>query len=418
MTQATTTAPESRRIALTLAASQAVVGACAPVAISMGGLAGSYLLGPDKSLATAPVTGFNVGVMLGAVLAAALARAFGRRNAFLAGTCVSATGGAVAALGLFASSFWLFGLGMLVIGSGNAFVQQYRFAAADNAPQDFKANSISWVLCGGVFAAVIGPQTVIYTREYFAPVSYAGAFAAILGLAAVGALILSFLRLPRDVPVVHEAGSDMAERPWSEILAQPRLLVAFLCAVASYSLMSFIMTGAPLAMVGHELGTDNAVQGIQWHVMAMFGPSFVTGRLIARFGKERVVATGLVLLVCCAVVALSGLHLWQFWLALILLGVGWNFGFIGATAMLAETYRASEKNKVQGLHDFLLFGTVALASLMSGQIYNAYGWAMLNWIVFPIALVCLAALGVLSLRRRRRAALATRPGGRDRAVHL
>lgn len=396
--------PDARRNALILATAQAVVGSSAPIAISVGALGGNYLLGPDKSLATAPVTGFSVGVALGALLAAAISRALGRRNGLISGTGISATGGMVAALGLFDASFWLFTLGMVLIGCGNAFVQQYRFAAADNAPPALKARAISWVLVGGVFAAVIGPQTVIHTGDFFAPVPFAGAFLALVGLAALGAVVLAFLRLPRDEPAAQAARQERPERPLSAILAQPRLLVAFLCAVATYALMSFVMTGAPLAMVGCGFATDQAVTGIQWHSIAMFGPSFFTGGLIARFGKERIVATGLVLLLACACVALSGIELWQFWLALILLGVGWNFGFIGATAMLTETYTPAEKNKVQGLHDFLLFGTVAFASLMSGQVYNASGWSMLNWIVFPIALVCLVALGGLTLAERRRTA--------------
>ncbi len=178
----------------------------------------------------------------------------------------------------------------------------------------------------------------------------------------------------------------------SEIVAQPRFIVALLCAVGSYCLMSFVMTGAPLAMVGCGFSPDEATLGISWHVMAMFGPSFFTGRLIARFGKERIVTFGLLLLIGCALVALSGIALWQFWTSLILLGLGWNFGFIGATAMVAETYADSEKGKVQGFHDFVLFGSVAFASLMSGKVYNAWGWDMLNWVIFPVVLACLAAL--------------------------
>ncbi|TIY08407.1 MAG: MFS transporter, partial [Mesorhizobium sp.] len=186
-------------------------------------------------------------------------------------------------------------------------------------------------------------------------------------------------------------------RPLSEIVTRPRFVAALFCAVGSYALMSFVMTGAPLAMVGCGLSTDDATLGISWHVMAMFAPSFFTGSLIYRFGAERIVATGLVLLVGCAVVALSGLALWQFWTALILLGLGWNFGFIGATAMVADSYRPSEKGKVQGFHDFVLFGSVAFASLMSGTVYNAWGWEMLNWIVFPVTVLCFVALGVLKM---------------------
>jgi MFS family permease len=178
--------------------------------------------------------------------------------------------------------------------------------------------------------------------------------------------------------------------------------VALLCSVGTFALMSFVMTGAPLAMVGCGFSTDEATLGISWHVMAMFAPSFFTGRLIHRFGAETIVATGLALLVGCALIALSGIALWQFWSALILLGLGWNFGFIGATAMVADTYRPSEKGKVQGIHDLVLFSSVAFASLMSGAVYNAYGWDMLNWVVFPIVAVCLGAL-VMHIFSRSRA---------------
>jgi MFS family permease len=174
--------------------------------------------------------------------------------------------------------------------------------------------------------------------------------------------------------------------------------------VASYGLMSFVMTGAPLAMVGCGFGTDEAVTGIQWHVMAMFGPSFFTGRLIARFGKETIVATGLVLLLACAAVALSGIELWQFWLALILLGIGWNFGFIGATAIVASSYRPHEADKVQGFHDIILFGAVALASFSSGKVFNAYGWQTINLVFWPITGVSLVLVLLLLVRSRRAAA--------------
>ncbi|PSM17040.1 MFS transporter [Nitratireductor sp. StC3] len=394
-------AREARRTALILAASNAIVGAAAPVSISIGGLAGHYLLGADKSLATAPVTAYTVGVALGALPLAWLVRRFGQRNGFLSGTLATASGGALATFALFRGDFWLFSLGLLIIGIGGASVQQYRFAAADNAPAQFKARAISTVLAGGVVMAIVGPQVVIFTRNLFAPVMFAGSFAAVIGLAALGAVILSFLRL-HDRQAVASAKMDAPVRPLGTIFSQPRFIVALVCAVGSYALMTFVMTGAPLAMVGCGFSPDEAALGISWHVMAMFAPSFFTGRLIARFGKEAIVATGLILLVGCAVVALSGIALWQFWSALILLGVGWNFGFIGATAMVSETYTDAEKGKVQGVHDFLLFGSVAFASLMSGQVYNAWGWDMLNWIIFPVVFVCIAALVVLGLSARRK----------------
>lgn len=393
---------EARRTALILAASQAIIGSAAPIAISMGALAGQYLLGADKSLATAPITGFNLGVALGALPAAAIIRGMGQRGGFMTGTVVTAVGGLIATFALFHGSFWLFAFGLLTIGVGGAFVQQFRFAAADNAPPGFKARAISFVLAGGIVTAVLGPQIVIFTRELFAPVMFAGSFASILPLAAVGAIILSFLRLP-----VKATGKvdivDGDARPLVEIVTKPRFVAALFCAVGSYALMSFVMTGAPLAMVGCGLSENDATLGISWHVMAMFAPSFFTGSLIHRFGAERIVATGLVLLIGCAIVALSGLALWQFWTSLILLGLGWNFGFIGATAMVSASYRPSEKGKVQGFHDFVLFGSVACASLMSGMVYNAWGWEMLNWMIFPVAILCFAALGALKVTGLRKA---------------
>ncbi|CAN7699767.1 MFS transporter [Mesorhizobium sp. LjNodule214] len=393
---------EARRTAFILAAAQAIIGSAAPIAISVGGLAGQYLLAADKSLATAPITGFNVGVALGALPAAAIIRSLGQRGGFMTGTIITALGGLVATLALFHPNFWLFAFGLLVIGIGGAFVKQFRFAAADNAPSEFKARAISFVLAGGIVTAILGPQIVIFTRELFAPVMFAGSFASILVLAAVGAIILSFLRIPSRAAGKTEV-ADSDARPLSEIVTRPRFVAALFCAVGSYALMSFVMTGAPLAMVGCGLSTDDAMLGISWHVMAMFAPSFFTGSLIHRFGAERIVAAGLILLVACAVVALSGLALWQFWTALILLGLGWNFGFIGATAMVADSYRPSEKGKVQGFHDFVLFGSVAFASLMSGAVYNAWGWEMLNWIVFPVTALCFVALGALKLTGLRRA---------------
>ena len=385
----------ARRATFILAGSQAVVGSAAPIAFALGALSGHYLLAEDKSLATLPVTGFTVGMALGAVPAAALIKRIGYRLGFQSGTAVTALGGVVSALGLLGFSFWLFVAGMLVLGIGGAFVQQVRFAAADYAPPAFKARAISLVMAGGVVTAILGPQIVIFTRDLFAPVMFAGSFAAIVGLAALGAAILLFLPARKSGAAVV-SGLDEAARPLGEIMRQPRFVVGLACGIGAYALMSFVMTGAPLAMVGCGFTPDEATLGISWHVMAMFAPSFFTGRLIARFGAEAVVAFGLALLVACAVVALSGIQLWQFWTALVLLGIGWNFGFIGTTAIIAETYRPSEQGKVLGVHDFILFATVALASFMSGVVYDKWGWETLNWATFPVVLLCLA--GLVSLR--------------------
>jgi MFS family permease len=399
-----TSTRDARRTAIVLAAAQAIVGSAAPIAISVGGLAGYYLLDADKSLATAPVTGFTIGVALGAIPTALVLKRLGHRLGFMTGTGMTAIGGVLATFALFAQDFWLFAAALALIGVGNAFVQQFRFAAAEAAPSQFKAKAISFVLAGGVLTAIIGPQIVIFTRELMAPVMFAGTFASVLGIAAVGALILS--ALPRSRPEIRAASvSTMPARPLGEIVRQPKYAIGLLCGVGAYALMSFVMTGAPLAMVGCGFSTDQAMLGISWHVMAMYAPSFFTGKLIDRFGKETIVSVGLVLLLLCAVVALSGIELWQFWTALVLLGVGWNFGFIGATAMVAETYHPAEKGRALGFHDFVLFSAVAFASFMSGLVYNIAGWDMLNWIVFPVGIVCLASLGVLALRQQRVAAV-------------
>ena len=386
---------DARRATLVLAAAQAIVGSAAPIAFALGALSGHYLLADDKSLATLPVTGFTVGVALGAAPAAALIKRLGYRPGFQTGTAVTALGGLLSALGLLGASFWLFVAGMLVLGLGGAFVQQVRFAAADYAAPSDKARAIALVLAGGVVTAILGPQIVIFTRDLLAPVMFAGSFAAIVGLAAIGAAVLLFLPSQRRGGAV--SGLDEPARPLGEIMRQPRFVVGLVCGVGVYALMSFIMTGAPLAMFGCGFSPDEATLGISWHVMAMFAPSFVTGRLIARFGAEAIVAVGLGLMIACGVVALSGIELWQFWSALVLLGIGWNFGFIGTTAMVAQTYRPSEQARVLGAHDFILFGAVALASFLSGVVYDAWGWDALGWVTFPVVLLCLAGLAALRL---------------------
>lgn len=388
----------ARHNAVVLSAAQAVIGAGQPIVLSMGGLAGSYLLGADKSLATAPLTGFTLGTALAAIPAAMLMRWIGRRNGLMAGTGVTGLGAAIAVLALFQNSFWLFAIGLMVIGGGSAFLQQYRFAAADGAPSNFRAKAISWVMMGGIFAAIIGPQLVIYTRDLFQPVMFAGAFLSVVGLAMLGAVVLFFLR-----PIgQRDAGGQTQEpaRPLKEILLQRRFITAITCGVSSFALMNFLMVGAPLAMIGCGFTPDDAALGISWHMVAMYAPSFITGSLITRFGKDKMVAAGLLLLMAAGGVGLSGIELWQFWLALILLGIGWNFAFISATAMVADCCRPSEKNKVEGFHDFVLFSIVSFGSLMSGQVYNAYGWEMLNWVIFPIACLCLILLATNAVRTR------------------
>jgi MFS family permease len=393
----------ARRNVFLLTFAQALLASAGPIAFSIGGLAGYNLLGEDKSLATAPLTGFNIGVALGAVLVAIAARLLGRTHGFIVGALLGAAGGLIAAIALFRGDFWLFAFGFVFIGISGGFAQKIRFAAADASPSFYKPRAISWILAGGVISAVLGPQVVIFTKDLFEPVLFAGAFVALLPLCLAAIPLFLFLRLP-DHKAAATASGQVA-RPLKEIVLTQRFLTGMFCGISSYALMTFMMTGAPLAMViGCGFSPELATLGIQWHVLAMFAPSFFTGILIQRFGTEKVVAAGLVILMVCAAVAHAGIELWNFWGALILLGLGWNFGFIGATAIVASSYRPHEADKVQGFHDIVLFGAVALASFSSGKVFNAYGWQAINLMFWPITGVSLILVLLLILRARRAAA--------------
>ncbi len=377
--------------AIVLSLAQACNGSINAIAISLGALGGAWLV-PDKlALATLPVAAYSAGSAIFAMPVALLGRVFGRKMSFIIGSIIGIFGALMSMLTMQQGAFGLFCFAYLLIGGAGAFVQQYRFAAADTGDDKFKSQAISWVLTGGVLAAFIGTEVVLRTKDLFLPLPFAGAFAGMAGLLLLGIGILLFLK-PVGSAHMTEVVSPTVERRVGEIVKQPVFIVALLCAVATYALMTFMMTGAPLAMKHHGHTEAEAVLGIRWHVLAMFGPSFFTGALIVRFGKLPIMAIGLGLLILCAVVALSGLELWNFWTSLILLGVGWNFGFIGATALLGEAYSASEKNKIQGLHDFILFTLVALASLASGATLNSYGWSGIAIVLIPVSVLALFSL--------------------------
>ena len=374
--------------AVVLAVAMALGGSSPAIVVSLGGLVGQAL-SPDKELATLPVSLLNLGLALGTIPAAVLMRRAGRRIGYMVGAGIGLAGGCLAAYGIASFSFVLFCLGTLIIGSYGSFNQSYRFAATDAASEAFKPRAISWVMTGGLIAGVVGPQTVIWTRDFLQAAPFAGAFLGQAALALLSMVAVSFLR-PSPVSV---ASSKAGGRPLIEIVRQPRFIVAAVTGLVSYSLMTFMMTAAPLAMIGCGHSVGAAALGIQWHILAMFGPSFFTGRLIARFGKGPVTAVGLVLIALSAVIGLSGITIAHFWVTLILLGIGWNFGFIGATALVTDCYRPEERAKVQAANDFLIFGSVAAASFSSGKLLNAGGWDSVNWLVFPpvvIALVLLA----------------------------
>jgi len=397
MTAITQTLDEGDRRArgnvLRLAVAQALAGANASVIFATGAIIGSTLA-PDPAWATVPISVFVVGMAAGTLPTGWLARRYGRRAAFMAGGGAGVLAGLVAAGALLAQSFALFCLATLLGGLYASVVQSFRFAAADGASTAFRPKALSWVMAGGVFAGVIGPQLVTWTMDLWSPNLFVVSYLAQAGVALLAMGVLSGVDLPRP------ARAAPAGRPLAEIVRQPRFLIAALCGVVSYTLMNGVMTSAPLAMrmCGLPLAASNSA--IQWHIVAMYGPSFFTGSLIARFGAPRVVATGLALTAAAALVGLQGITTAHFVVVLVLLGLGWNFGFVGASAMVLECHRPEERTRVQSFNDFLVFGTMAAGSFSSGQLLTALGWGAVNLVVFPPVILALAVL-VLSGRLRR-----------------
>jgi len=391
----TSSALERRNLGL-LVAVQSLGGASPPIIISLGGLVGQ-MLSSTPSAATLPVSLYQLGLALSTLPAAWLMHRAGRRAAYLLGAVMGVLSGLVAAWGISQSDFMLFCLGTTLAGFYGACVQSYRFAAIDAVGDPARhAGAISRVMVGGLIAGIIGPQVVIWTRDSLPATPFAGSFYSQAALALLALPLLMLLRLPPAPPRAAAHGA----RDLSEIVRTPQFIVAATAGVVSYGLMSFLMTAAPMAMVGCGHSVGEAALGIQWHVLAMFGPSFFTGRLIERFGKRTITALGLLLIAASGALALMGLELTHFWGALVLLGLGWNFGFIGATALLTEAYRPSERAKVQALNDFLVFGTVAVASFGSGQLLHSVGWSGINAGMLPMVGVVLAMLAWQGLRQR------------------
>jgi MFS family permease len=279
-----------------------------------------------------------------------------------------------------------------------AVSQSYRFAAADGASVAFRPKAVSWVMAGGVFAGVLGPQLVQWTMDVWSPYLFAFSFIVQAAVALVAMAVLAGVDAPKPASADLHRG-----HPLFEIVRQPRFIAAALCGVIAYPVMNLVMTSAPLAMKMCGLSLSDSNFGLQWHIVAMYGPSFFTGSLIARFGAPRIVAAGLLLEAGAAIVGLSGITAMHFWATLIVLGLGWNFGFVGASALVLETHRPEERNKVQAFNDFLIFGMMAVGSFSSGQLLANYGWAAVNWVVFPPVFLGVTVLLLVSLMKRRAA---------------
>lgn len=389
----------ARRNVWVLVAAQAVLGSQVTMVFVVGGLAGD-MLSPIHCLATLPISMIVGGAMLSAPFLSGYMQRHGRRAGFLLGATGGLLGSALAAWGLSMDSFLMFLAGSFLTGSYMAAQGFYRFAAADTASEAFKPKAISWVLAGGLISALTGPQLVKVTDDLFA-VPFLGTYLAGMAINLAGMGIFFLLDLPKPRP---SAGPAVRGPSWLDFLSRPPILVAVICGMVSYALMNLVMTSAPLAIVGCGFTTAHAADGLSMHVLAMFVPSFFTGHLIARFGAPRIVMMGLLILAAAGAVGLTGVELTQFYGTLILLGLGWNFGFIGATAMLTASHRPEERGRVQGMNDAIVMGCVTLGSLASGGLMNcaggsaAEGWHLVNLAMAPFLVLAGGALIWLALR--------------------
>ena len=376
-----------------LVLAQAVLGAQMPMIFTIGGLAGQTLA-TNACFATLPISLIVLGSMISATPMSLIMQKYGRRVGFFIGAFGGAIGGAIGAYGLYSHSFTVFLIGSFLTGIYMSAQGFYRFAAADTASDDFRPKAISYVMAGGLASAIIGPQLVKVTSQSMV-VPFMGAYMAVIAINIVGSLLFFFINIP--TPQRPAADAPKGRSRW-QLLTSPAITVAVICGMVSYALMNLVMTSTPLAVVGCGFTQNTAADVVSAHVLAMFIPSFFTGHLIARFGVKPIIATGLVILGVAGLVALQGVGVENFFLALILLGIGWNFGFIGATTMLASSHSPSEKGIVQGMNDLIVFGGVTVASLASGGLMNCSGGsAIQGWTAVNIAMVPFLALAGAAL---------------------
>ena len=377
-----------------LATCQALLFTNNSTAVALSGLAG-YALATNKVLATLPVTAWVIGGALSTFPASLLMKRFGRRAGFTAGALTGMVGAAICSLALYLGNFWLFCFGALVFGVYNAVGQYYRFAAADAASADFKAKAISLVLAGGLVGGIVGPETSKLTVGLL-PTLYLGAYLSLIGFLVLVVMVVQML----DIPVASAEEQRAATRPLGQIMVQPVFVVAVFGGAIGAGVMNLLMTATPLAMriCGHPYSAAATV--ITWHIIGMFGPSFFTGSLIKRFGVLQVMLAGAALLTVCIGIALSGISVPHFWFALVLLGIGWNFLFIGGTTLITEACTPSERAKTQGANDLCIFIMLATSSFSSGLLLETNGWQTLNWLALPLITVAAGAVLWLLLRRR------------------
>ena len=383
-----------RNVAL-LAACQAMLFSNSSTLASINGLAG-MALATNPALGTLPVTTWVLGGAIATLPASLYMKRVGRTQGLIAGAATGIVAALVCALAIGLGDFWLLCLGTLIFGASNATGQYYRFAAADVSPYDYKARAISLVLAGGLVGGIIGPGMSRFSVDAFSD-RYLGAYLLLIVFSLVTIALLSATRIPNPTAAENSSGG----RPLREIVSQPKYIVAVLAGAIGYGVMNLLMTATPIAMglCGHPFG--DAAFVISSHVIAMFAPSLIAGSLIKRFGVLNIILVGAMLNVACIAVALSGVAVAHFWLSLVLLGVGWNFMYIGGTTLLTETYRPEEKAKAQGTNDLCIFVMMVISSLTSGMLVTGAGWERVNLFAVPLLVVVVAATIWLAMRRDR-----------------
>ncbi len=399
MTDAAALHFRAKRNVVVLVIAQATIGSQMPMIFVLGGLAGQTLAS-NVCWATLPISMIVFGSMTTAPWMSQVMQRFGRRVGFMVGATGGAIGAAIGAYALMESSFTLFLVGSYFTGIYMSAHGFYRFAAIDTASAEYRPKAMSYVMAGGLIAAVVGPQLTKITSDAMA-IPFLGTYLTVIAINLVGSLLFLFLDIPTpDKPVI---GSSGGRTRW-EMVKTPRIAVAIITAMVSYALMNLMMTSTPLAVVGCGYQQDQAADVVTGHVLAMFVPSFFTGHLIARFGSEKIIATGLIILAAAGAVGLAGIAIENFFIALILLGIGWNFGFIGASTMLAEAHSVEERGRIQGVNDMIVFGCVTVASIASGGLMNCSGgdvvagWNAVNLAMIPFLTLAGGALIWLVMR--------------------
>ena len=387
---------KQHRNTLVLSGCQATLQTGGVTLIMITGLAG-FALAPNTAFATVPLTCYVIGSALTTFPASMLMKSVGRRAGFQTGTAIGMAGAALCGLAIYLANFWALCFGMMVMGCYTAFGKFYRFAAADATDPGFRAKAISLTLAGGIVGGFIAPEMAKRTKDMFADHVFLGSYLSLMIVCVVAALLLTQL----DIPQLSEQERKEGGRPMREIMRQPVFIVAALAGALSYGIMNLFMTSTPLAMRAHDHHFNSAAFVLEWHVVGMYGPSFFTGSLIQKFGVLKVILTGIVLLFGAVMCALAGTGVINFWLALFVLGVGWNFMYVGGSALLTECHTPAERAKTQAANDLMVFCTMAVSSMSSGLLLNVSGWHAVNYGTIPFLLLALGATSwIIWLRRR------------------